>query len=308
MAVTPSLICGEERAGTGVAWLTGWPTSSQAMVLFQKGREDVLFVEHYNHVPNAREIARDADVRWARREGAKAAAEELAHRGAKRVGVIGLLSWAKQRQLAAVLRARRPQRRVSLAADAQVRRGDRMDADRRRVQRPRPRLAHGKRRGRDDGARARRPRRGGLHQARRHHGDPLHRRHRDGKSVPLRAAATSFLAPPATGRRDIRRDQRHVLGLARPGAAHHHGRRAADAALPQPPRHRGGGVPRDHENPARRRHRARDRRGDRPHRGRRLFDLRRHRPRVSAAAIGRRCSAPRAALPVPFPIWRSKRT
>ncbi len=71
------IICGEERAGTGVAWLTGWPTSSQAMVLFQKGREDVLFVEHYNHVPNAREIARDADVRWARREGAKAPAEEL---------------------------------------------------------------------------------------------------------------------------------------------------------------------------------------------------------------------------------------
>jgi Xaa-Pro dipeptidase len=95
------LICGEERAGTGVAWLTGWPTSSQATVLFQKGREDVLFVEHYNHVPNAREIARDADVRWARREGAKAPAEELAHRGAKRVGVIGLLSWAKQLQLAA---------------------------------------------------------------------------------------------------------------------------------------------------------------------------------------------------------------
>jgi Xaa-Pro aminopeptidase len=95
------IVCGEERAGTGVGWLTGWPTSSQAMVLFQEGREDLLYVEHYNHVPNAREIARDADVRWARREGAKAAAEELVHRGAKRVGVIGLLSWGKQRQLAA---------------------------------------------------------------------------------------------------------------------------------------------------------------------------------------------------------------
>jgi Xaa-Pro aminopeptidase len=95
------VMCGEERAGTGVAWLTGWPTSSQAMVLFDKGREDVLFVEHYNHVPNARRIAVAADVRWARREGVKAAALELSHRGAKRVGVMGLLSWAKQRQLAA---------------------------------------------------------------------------------------------------------------------------------------------------------------------------------------------------------------
>ncbi|MBV9968515.1 MAG: aminopeptidase P family protein [Xanthobacteraceae bacterium] len=95
------IVCGEERAGTGVAWLTGWPTSSQAMVLVQNGRQDVLFVEHYNHVPNAREIAPDADVRWAQREGAKAPAEALVRRGAKRTGIIGLLSWAKQRQLAA---------------------------------------------------------------------------------------------------------------------------------------------------------------------------------------------------------------
>jgi Xaa-Pro dipeptidase len=95
------LICGEERAGTGVAWLTGWPTSSQALVLFAKGVEDVLFVEHYNHVRNAARIARDADVRWARREGAKAPAAELSRRGARRVGIIGPLSWAKQRQLAA---------------------------------------------------------------------------------------------------------------------------------------------------------------------------------------------------------------
>ena len=95
------LMCGEERVGTGVAWLTGWPTSSQAMVLFEKGKEDILFVEHYNHIPNASRIAQDAEVRWAKREGAKAPAEELAHRSAKRVGVMGLLSWAKQRQLAA---------------------------------------------------------------------------------------------------------------------------------------------------------------------------------------------------------------
>jgi Xaa-Pro aminopeptidase len=95
------LVCGEERAGTGVAWLTGWPTSSQAIVLFATGVKDVLFVEHYNHVANATMIARDADVRWAQREGAKAPAAELSQRGARRVGIIGPLSWARQRQLAA---------------------------------------------------------------------------------------------------------------------------------------------------------------------------------------------------------------
>jgi Xaa-Pro aminopeptidase len=94
------VVCGEERAGTGVFWLTGWPTSSEAMVVFAPAERDVLFVEFHNHIPNARTMARDADVRWAERAGAQKPADELARRGAKRVGVIGLLSWRKSRQLA----------------------------------------------------------------------------------------------------------------------------------------------------------------------------------------------------------------
>jgi len=94
------VICGEERAGTGVYWLTGWPTSSEAMVVFAAGEQDVLFVEFHNHIPNARTMARDADVRWAQRKGAQAAVDELKRRGAKRIGIVGLLSWRKSRQLA----------------------------------------------------------------------------------------------------------------------------------------------------------------------------------------------------------------
>lgn len=95
------VICGEERAGTGVYWLTGWPTSSEAIVLFAPDEQDVLFVEFHNHIPNARKMARDADVRWAERRGAECAAEELTRRGARRVGVMGLLSWRKARRLSA---------------------------------------------------------------------------------------------------------------------------------------------------------------------------------------------------------------
>jgi Xaa-Pro dipeptidase len=95
------LLCGEERTGTGVGWLTGWPTSARALALFKPGDRDVLFVEHINHVPNAREIARDADVRWAERRGAMAAADEMARRGVRRVGVIGVLTWLHSRQLGA---------------------------------------------------------------------------------------------------------------------------------------------------------------------------------------------------------------
>jgi Xaa-Pro aminopeptidase len=94
------VLCGEERAGSAVCWLTGWPTSARAIVIFAPGEQDVLFVEHYNHVPNAREIARAANVRWAERRGLKAAAEELGRRRAKRVGVMGLLPWSLSGQLA----------------------------------------------------------------------------------------------------------------------------------------------------------------------------------------------------------------
>jgi len=95
------VVCGEERAGSGVYWLTGWPTSAEATVVFAAGERDVLFVEYRNHVPNARIIGRDADVRWAKRQGAQGVVDELKRRGARRVGVMGLVSWRKSRQLAA---------------------------------------------------------------------------------------------------------------------------------------------------------------------------------------------------------------
>jgi Xaa-Pro aminopeptidase len=94
------LMCGEQRVGTGVGWLTGWATTTEALVLFVPGEPDVLWVEHYNHVPNATLIARDAEVRWAKRQGARLPAQEAAHRGIKRLGIMGMLSWPKARQLA----------------------------------------------------------------------------------------------------------------------------------------------------------------------------------------------------------------
>jgi Xaa-Pro aminopeptidase len=97
------LICGEQRVGTGVGWLTGWPTTTEALVLFMPGERDVLWVEHYNHVPNARKIAQEADVRWAERRGAQLPIEEARRRGLTRLGVMGALSWSKARQLAAAI-------------------------------------------------------------------------------------------------------------------------------------------------------------------------------------------------------------
>ncbi len=94
------LVCGENRAGTGVQWLTGWPTTTEAIVLFAPGERDVMHVEWYNHWPLARRIASDADVRWGEHQGARKTLAELRRRGARRVGMIGPLAWAKIRALA----------------------------------------------------------------------------------------------------------------------------------------------------------------------------------------------------------------
>lgn len=58
-----ALVYGAERAGTAVQWLTGWPVTREAALVFSPGERDVLYVCHNNHVPNARRLAPDADVR-----------------------------------------------------------------------------------------------------------------------------------------------------------------------------------------------------------------------------------------------------
>ena len=94
------LVCGEHRAGTGVQWLTGWPITTEAIVLFAPGERELMHVEWYNHWPLARRIARDAEVRWGEHQGVRKTVTELKRRGAKRAGIIGPLAWAKIRALA----------------------------------------------------------------------------------------------------------------------------------------------------------------------------------------------------------------
>ncbi len=94
------LMCGESRAGTGVQWLTGWPITAEAIVVFRPGERELMFVEWYNHWPLARRIARDADVRWGEHKGVRLAIDVLKRRGAKRVGVMGPLGYAKLRAVA----------------------------------------------------------------------------------------------------------------------------------------------------------------------------------------------------------------
>jgi Xaa-Pro dipeptidase len=57
-----ALVYGFDRSGSAIGWLTGWPVTREAALLFTPGRRDLLFVCFNNHVPNARRRAPAADV------------------------------------------------------------------------------------------------------------------------------------------------------------------------------------------------------------------------------------------------------
>src|SRR3954468_6103808 len=87
------LVYSANRFGSAVGWLTRWPVTREALVVVTPGGRDALFVDFYNHLPNAARIATEADVRPAAPLGIATAVEELRERGGsgRRVGLIGPL-------------------------------------------------------------------------------------------------------------------------------------------------------------------------------------------------------------------------
>jgi Xaa-Pro dipeptidase len=85
------------RAGTATAWITGWPVTAEAVTLIQPGAPRRLFIQHFNHLPLARQIARKTEVLWGAGGGVRQMAETLskAASGRRKVGVIGRLPVAQ---------------------------------------------------------------------------------------------------------------------------------------------------------------------------------------------------------------------
>src|SRR4051812_6296113 len=105
MQVDHLLVCGEQRVGSGVGWLTGWPATTEALVIVSPLEKNVMFMEWYNHIPLARRIAIDTDVRWGEHAGIDKVIVELERRGARRVGFMGPLGLRKGRKLEGALEA-----------------------------------------------------------------------------------------------------------------------------------------------------------------------------------------------------------
>jgi len=95
------LIVTAQNVGNATGWMTSWPGTAQALLLFRPGERMVMFVEYYNHLPLARQMSRDTEVRWGEEKGIAKIIEEAARRGARRIGVIGPLSGMRWKALEA---------------------------------------------------------------------------------------------------------------------------------------------------------------------------------------------------------------
>lgn len=93
------LVITDHRTGNAPQWVTGWPGTVEAYVVFKPGEQMTMFMEWYNHFPLGRKLARGVDVQWGEHRGIQKTITELKRRGAKRVGVMGPLVVSKYRQL-----------------------------------------------------------------------------------------------------------------------------------------------------------------------------------------------------------------
>ncbi len=76
-----------------IQYLSNFRVTREAVLVFPADGEPVLFVQYFNHVPNARRVAYTRDVRWGGAEIAGSVADELQARGLaeRRVGLVGML-------------------------------------------------------------------------------------------------------------------------------------------------------------------------------------------------------------------------
>ena len=93
------LVVTDHRTGNAPQWVTGWPGTVEAYVIFTPGEQMVMHVEWFNHFPLAKRIAKTCDVRWGEHRGMALTIAELKKRGARRIGLMGPLLARKQRDL-----------------------------------------------------------------------------------------------------------------------------------------------------------------------------------------------------------------
>ena len=85
------LVYGSGRYASDVYWLSDWPSSREAYVLFQTAKEPVILMQLFNHFPMAKVMSMIKDVRWAGANTTTSVLELIRERGldSKRIGLVG---------------------------------------------------------------------------------------------------------------------------------------------------------------------------------------------------------------------------
>ena len=88
-----------------VHYLSNFPTTWETLLVFPLEGEPTLLLELYNHVPNARQIASIADVRWGGPDLATSAAQSMQERGlaGAKIGLVGKLPYQYEQTLRQLL-------------------------------------------------------------------------------------------------------------------------------------------------------------------------------------------------------------
>ena len=89
------LLYGTGRYASDIYWLSDWPSSREAYLLMQSGKEPVILMQLFNHFPMARVMSWINDVRWAGANTNRSVMELIGERGleAKKIGLAGSIGF-----------------------------------------------------------------------------------------------------------------------------------------------------------------------------------------------------------------------
>lgn len=90
-----ALFYGSGRYASDIYWLSDWPSSREAYLLMQAGKDPVILMQLFNHYPMARVMSAIKDVRWAGANTIKSVVELIRERGleAKKIGLVGSIAY-----------------------------------------------------------------------------------------------------------------------------------------------------------------------------------------------------------------------
>ena len=93
--VDAALFYGSGRYASDVYWLSDWPSSREAYLLMQTGKQPVILMQLFNHFPMARVMSAIKDVRWAGANTTRSVVDLIRERGleGKKIGLVGSISY-----------------------------------------------------------------------------------------------------------------------------------------------------------------------------------------------------------------------